>query len=990
MDDFVTSPRFPAQRHAKPPLLAWLAGTLLAAVLAEPAFAQWDPDEDLLLPDAIGRGDVELRGRYCRQWEEPDGTLVLLFNGAFELRMDARRMSASEAVIWIHPRVADDPESFHVLTVYLSENAEVREAAGTVTRDQALLVTNLRSRGRIFKYHDAHVPSAQRDAPLYQRALHALAEARPESSARPGAITHPEETRPAKPLRPPRRIVFRVAAIQPARTADDELLYVLTGGVYVARLGSATEPAVEIRAENAVVFPSPAFQRGLLPPEEAAPGEPESTQPAPSGEAPTTRTTHDEARRQADAGLVPSLPADQVRAVYLEGDVVLSFGPRTVRADRLYFDFEYDKALILDAVLRADIPGRDVPLYVRADEIRQLSAREFSARDAKVTTSEFHTPHYHIGAEEVKLFDRTRQDARGEAVGPARGTYELHDATLNVAGMPLLYWPYSRGDFEVSETALRRLRTAYSDERGVEIETAWYLFNLLGADVPENYDATLKLNYYSKRGPGLGISSDYEGRDHFGLFRGAYLHDDGEDNLGPLRENAPTTNERGRILWRHRHFLPNDWEVTFETAYISDPNYLESWERSEFHEGKEQETAVYLKRARDTEAITLLTNWRLLDFTTQTEHVPELTYRRIGDTFASPVVLYHESRVGNVRYRPDDRRFFDSNRLDFSGATDNTARADLREEAELPFKVGPLNAVPFVTGRGSIWDGMVHYDGHIGRALGVAGTRGGASFARVYDNVESELFDIHRIRHVVRPDFVAWYAQSNVGAESLTPFDEGLETIDDFYGAAFGLRQTWQTQRGAAEHRRTVDLLRFDLEVGFFGDAQAGELSNGYANPIRPEDSRSRNYVAGDLAYRLSDTTSLLYDFNYDINDNSFDRQNVSLAVERLPRLAYVLGVRHAGDIDMDLAGGGFNYRLNEKHVVSPRFWFDLDSGDLGEFAFAYIRKLPRWYLGVNFEFDRVFDDFTVSLAIWPEGVPEWAIGSRRFTGLATSTGIRP
>ena len=53
-----------------------------------------------------------------------------------------------------------------------------------------------------------------------------------------------------------------------------------------------------------------------------------------------------------------------------------------------------------------------------------------------------------------------------------------------------------------------------------------------------------------------------------------------------------------------------------------------------------------------------------------------------------------------------------------------------------------------------------------------------------------------------KPDFAAWWAGSNVRSEQLTPFDYGIETIDPFYGATFGLRQTWQTKRGIGDKRR--------------------------------------------------------------------------------------------------------------------------------------------------------------------------------------------
>ena len=56
-----------------------------------------------------------------------------------------------------------------------------------------------------------------------------------------------------------------------------------------------------------------------------------------------------------------------------------------------------------------------------------------------------------------------------------------------------------------------------------------------------------------------------------------------------------------------------------------------------------------------------------------------------------------------------------------------------------------------------------------------------------------------------------------------------------------------------------------------------------------------------------------------------------------------------------------------------------MNRGNIGELSVAYIRKLPRWYVAVNFEVDEVFDDIRVSVSLWPEGIPEWTLGSRRF-----------
>ncbi len=978
-----------------------IAGCLVLFALgpgAIPARGQADLEEPLL-PAAISEQDVEMRGRYARQWREDDGTLVVMFTGGFELDMGARHLRATTSVVWITRGRSPEGRTFHDLTVYLSEGAQVEEFGGTSIEDRILLVTNLRTYGRIAKYNDAHAPEVGAASPLYQQALRdrALIEAGPAPEEQEGpAVARPGQAT-ARTVRPPRVIRYDLPSIEPAQTADGQLVYVVRATperrVYFSREGGPDAPMLEILADNAVVFPGPRFARSVFADDTAGEAvEPAGPAPAPAPSSPAGAPAEAPPEDSSAAAEFRNLEQN-VRGVYLEGDVLLTLGTSFVRASRLYYDFERDRALILDAVFRTDIPQRNIPLYVRADEIRQLSAREFSALHARVSTSEFYTPHYHVGVDRVVLSDLTTRDVAGRATGVASGEYELHNATVNVGKLPLLWWPYAQGRLEASETSLRRLRFGYSDRFGAELETSWYLFNLLNMPAPPGFDGRLRMDFFSDRGPGTGIDLDYQREDYFGLFRGYYINDGGEDTLGPLRasEEEPDSPNRGRVLWRHRHYMPGNWEATFELAYISDPNYLEEWEREEFNEGKQQETVIYLKRTGETDALTLLANWRLLDFVTQTEHLPDLVYRRIGDTFAAPFILYHESRVGAVRYRPDDRHVLDERQFSNEGLSDVTARGDARQEIELPLKLGPVGVVPFATFRGTYWDGSPLRAGGLWRGMGTYGLRSSTAFSRVFSDVESDLLDIHQIRHIVKPEFAAWWSHSNARSDLIHPFDYGIETIDEFYGAMAGIEQTWQTKRGGPDNWRSVDLFTLNLEVGAFGNtAGRDEESNGWVNYWRPENSRARNYFAAEAVYRLSDTTSLLYDFNLDLDDCSADRNNISLAVERSPRLAYIFGYRRAGDIDLNLVGGGWNYRLNEKHLTSFRAWYDIDRGDLGEVSLAYVKKLPRWYWAIAFEYDNIDDDFSISLSMWPEGVPEWTVGSRRFTGLTNSTGIRP
>lgn len=1037
-------------------LLSLAAFPLLAISLLGPSVVAQEPEDRPLLPETISDFDAEMKGRYAWQWKAPNGELVVLYNGDFELTLGRRRFSADDGVIWISNSADRRGKKYRVLNVYLSGRAEVRESAGTTTNDTVLLISNLRTYGEVFKSQEAHTRDSAEESDLYRRAvddrtriMQAL-----EERENYATIRSPQATRSSDPLRPRPFVRYDVGSIEAAKTPSNEDVYVASGGVYFATGGGSRREVTEIRAQNAVMFPAEGATGGFLQAGELGGVVRGGAQQTPRAKIDPDQPLSDEEREEQQAtapgddaageggggalGLDTSGIQRQVRAVYLEGDVVLSSGPRFVRASRLYYDFEVDRAIILDAVLRVDLPDRGVPLYVRADEVRQLSATEFQAANARITTSEFFTPHYHVGVERLYLRDLSRggggalregsaprseeDDAAGGGMGNAAGMagggsagaggsttspfyglagrYELDNPTLNVQNFPILAWPHAEGYLEQTETLLKNASFGYDGDFGFTVRTAWYLFNLLGIRTPPGVDATLRLDYFSDRGPAAGINVNYETTDNYGLFRSYYISDKGVDSMiGPLRraEWEPSSDNRGRVLWRHKEFFENDWEAWLEVSYVSDPNFLEVYERSEWFEGKEQETVAYLRRARGTEAITLLANWRLLDFVTQTEHLPDLEYRRIGDTLGdSGIVSYTEGRIGAVRYRGDDRRAFDDRRIfglpPFAndGSTDTTFRVDGREELEYAFKLGGLNVVPFGTVRGSFWDGQPFEPGGLWRGLGQYGVRGSTTLSREYNDVRSELLDINRIRHIVKPYFLAFAGHSNVGSDRITPFDEGIETIADAHGGKIGLSQIWQTKRGGAERERSVDLVTLNLEAGAFGNQQPGEISNGYLNMFRPEDSRTRNYFAGDLTYRLSDSTAFLYEFNFDTNDRSYDRHAVAIAVERTPRLAYVFGVRHAGDIDLDYIGGGFNYKATEKHIYAVRFWHDVDNGEVGEVALSYIRKLPRWYAGFNFEYDGVDNDYRLSLSLWPEGIPEWVLGSRRFTGVTTSTGIKP
>ncbi len=976
-------------------------GCLCLSTLGQPV-PMADGVDVPLLPSAISNFSLTANAQLASMFKDEENTDVVHLIGDVLFTFgdhEGQLLRSREAVLWITHQ-SQDGKPFRRLQILLWREASIKEPGGTFTSGPVLFVT-LNTFGPIRLSVDelaTQSPTASsvfREGDRIRKVLEAGTIHRGDQGVPIQVFDILGMTPQEKEPKPRPHITFQsLGEASLTRTPNGARIMTATGRVYLARATPGTEDFFQMQADSVVVFLS-------------GRGDVERMRPALSGAAGlgldlelgevSNGTPAEEHRQRPNADrnaaargqrLSSALGDVDVESVYLEGDVILSQGANTIRASRIYYDFQLERAIILDAVVRTVLLERNIPLYVRAAEIRQLSARQLVAADAILTTSEFHTPHYHIGAERVELINRTPLEPSGRPAGIRAGSFAIRNATLNLGGLPIAYWPYLRGNVDTSETAIKSIRTGFSGRFGMELETRWALFDLLGLETPDGFDATLSLEFFSDRGPAAGVDVDYRRDRYFGLLRSYVLSDDGDDFLGRKRETPSQRDVRGRFLLRHRQYLEENWQLSLEVSSISDESFLEEFFESEFDNDKEQETLLYLKKQRDNWAFTALLQSRILDFTTQTERMPDFAFYLAGepvDLVGARTTWFSENRVGFVRYRPAEQGFFDLLREGRTEGSGYVARTDTRQELGLPLDMGPWRFVPFVAVRGTAWDSSPD-SGGVGRALGTLGVRSSAYFTRFYPDAHSRLFDINGIRHIIKSDIVAWVAATNRDPDELFPFDETVEGIAEVDGVMLGVRQRWQTKRGAGATRRTVDILTFDVETGLFNDAKSDDVTNGYASFSRPLNSISRNFLSSSLIWRMNDRTALLSELNYDLNDGEVDILNVSRAVERPPRFSYILGYRFIEESDSNLLGFDMNYRLSEKHTLALREAFDLQRGRTLDLTVALIRKFPRWFGAVSFALDEAEDDFGVSISIWPEGLPQAALGSRRFTGLATTT----
>jgi len=927
--------------------------------------------------------DVFLSGREILSFTDA-GTPVTVVLENFQLTAGDRTISGRDAVLWIRTRM-DGAVPRHDITVYVEGQGRIAEPGG-ITTDETLVVT-LRTDGRIRTTREV-VSRDLKDFPLYQRAvaarrseespseLRSLASAPATSAATTTAAAAPtteaanppRKPHPQPPPPPAQTIDFhydRLSSQELPIGPDRQVMRatVLRGHVRITRGDPDSMQFMELRSDVAVVF-----TRKLRPDEQTA------------------------ERRRVVGGMGLSLGEGNVvvEGVYLDGDVVITRGERTFRGPTAYYDFTTDRSVMPHVVFHSVQEQRNIPIYVRAQEARMLSAREVYFRHAEVSTSEFYTPSYHIGASDVYLMDRAPYDENGQRLGPPKWEAEMRNTTFNVASVPFLYWPYEKADFSQEHTALRRASFGRQGHFGWGGETEWDLFRLLGLIRPEGFRGQLDLNIF-EHSDVVGVNVKYDRPTYSGYWMAYGVYDrKAQDDFGTERDNIPAPTDRGRLLIRHKQLLPQDWELQAELSYICDRNFLETYFPTEFFSGKEQETLLYAKKQRDNWALTGLLQYRLNRFETQTESWPEAAGYLIGQPLVDDKLTYFgEARAGAKRWRPDDADANDE-------ASNVLARLDTRDEVDYPLHLGPLNLVSYATGRATYWSDTLDANSKF-RPYGQIGQRINTHFWQVFDNVSSQMWDLKGLKHIITPEATVFASDDGgVNPDELYPLDPGIEEhLFRLGGGSAGVFQRLQTKRWVDGNEQVVDWMKLNLAMGFFSQGGGQDpnfimTSGGDFFWYRPEYSLPRNFFNGEYDWQISDSTSLLSNFNYDTDRKVLAQSNVGVAVSRDPRVRYYAGWRYLKDVDSSLLTFGVNYQLTRKYSVSFFEQYDTKfrNGDNVATTVTFIRQFPRWYAGVTATYVKgqdTGDNVALMLVLWPEGIPEARLGSSAVSLLGSS-----
>ena len=700
------------------------------------------------------------------------------------------------------------------------------------------------------------------------------------------------------------------------------------------------------------------------------------------------------------AGATPSAQVDagRVRGVYLEDGAVVSDGSTTVRAPRAFYDLRSDRAILLDAVVYSYDVRQRVPLYLRADVIRQTSADSFSANDAVFTTSEFAKPHLSIGASRITL---ERVEKPGGAV---ESWVTAEDLTVRSGETPVFYWP--GGTVEAGRIPIRRIKVGAVSNNGANVQTRWDLFALAGTRAPEGVDLVGDIDFRGEHGLAIGGELDYNRGESRGDVKGYFLpNDSGEDEIAQRADVGFDNESRGFIRARHRQNLPAGWEAWLEANYVSDPTFLEEFFRDEAYASEPYETSAYFKKAEDDWAFTALISGNTNNFTPQyaplqtpgytVNKLPEGEYRLITSVFDDRATLFHESRVGRMRAvfgsdSPSDRGFnaaqslaafgiapgtsFDAAAIAAGFPRKHVSRLDTRTELAAPFRAGAIDVTPFAVGRVTAYDDdFATFNGgndDQARFWGGLGTRVSTQLTRATSTYKNSLLDVNGLRHIVEPGVtVAYYDNTALDAVDLPIYDPEVERLTEGGVARIGVTNTWQTKRGERGRERSIDWLRLRTDVVLATEDAPNSNAIGRYYDYRPEYTIGDDHFYSELMWSATEVTAMTGEITHDFDDGNVVQWRLGIENRHTDRLTTYINYREIDVLDARLLSYGAQLQLTTKYRAGLFQVLDLGkNAGSRTINFTLERRIPRATIGVVLGYDDIDGEASLSFVIEPQG----------------------
>lgn len=741
----------------------------------------------------------------------------------------------------------------------------------------------------------------------------------------------------------------------------------------------------------------------------------------------------------SNSAATPSqLNASEIEGIYLEGGVFAGNADWSVRSPKVYVDLVNDKMLMLDAVFWTVDQRTNMPLYLRAESVRQTSLGEFEAKKARIANSAFFEPDLSIGVSQLKISIRDEKRKQGGLLGlvgsvrdgfgsdDAEETFEAgsdlvrrvfvegKNVTLQLGSIPIFWLPQIKGDTDAFP--LKEVRIGDSNRSGFAVRTRWDAFSLFGVDPIPNVKANLQLDYFTERGIAFGINGNWNtDRHRGGLFSYLIPDDNGTDILASGREIVRDGETRGMVSFHDIWKLDEPWTLVTKGTFISDEAYVPSFDQRLGTTTPDFDSLLRLERTGEQTQFALELSGSPNDFFAA-EHllqspgyavdkIPEASFVSLSNDPLSEVLpgvfnYQYEASIGAMRLRfsePTAAEYgFDTATL--SGAAfgtlpgvsladthrllglneDTVGRFDTRHELSARFDAGPLRLTPFVVGRitayDTSFDTFTPTQSDNMRYWGAAGMTVATTLTKVDDEASNDFLDIHRMRHIVEPSVTFWQADSGFAVGDTPIFDDDVEGLLRGTMIRAAVDQTWTTKRGGPGRWRDADILKVNTEYVWSSDRAGTSVIPDYFT-ARPELSNPGSFVGSEFVFSPTDVLAFSGSMVFDLDLDKAARSSVGVIVEHRPGFTSSLEYRDIRAIDATFLTGLVTYNLTDKYSIVTLANYNFDRGDFQNFFARLERQFQIGAFAVSINYDNIRAETSIGFVFKPFGSSGASIG---------------
>jgi hypothetical protein len=695
---------------------------------------------------------------------------------------------------------------------------------------------------------------------------------------------------------------------------------------------------------------------------------------------------------------------------------------RLLKAVEVYYDVSRNVAVARRAELEFKRKGLPDPIHVKAEELIQESPTRRVVHNAEVFAGRLPSdPGLEIVVEDAVVYEKKvpkksifgRQFIDAKTGQPEFENLEIFDGknvTFELEHFPFFWLPYLKGDVNEPLGPLRNLSFNYNRIFGFQVLSGFSVYSLLGMDRVPGTNWILEVDGMTERGPALGSTYDYAGKDMLGIpshyigqVKAYIMSDTGTDILGGGR--GPTDNHpelRGRFLWKQDvQDLPYGFSVQSQISYLSDHNFLEQFYKIEYDQMPNQETFLYVKQQENNWAWTGLVEPRIRNWVTETEWLPKMDGYLIGQSFFDAITYnahasagYAMLRVGQVPPQP----------VTTTDRPISTGRFDLWQELSVPFSLGPVRLAPYVVGDLTYYTEDLNGSGQ-GRLYGAGGLRASMPLSRLYPDVQCDLLNIHGLNHKIVLSGNYYYADSSVPYTNFPQLDRldddatdqarrDITPLEPFYNPQFGhalatsplfnpqvyairrlvdnridtldsidvfemdIRQRLQTKRGYPGQEHIVDWMTLDLSTSFFPQAQRDNFGSNFA------------FLQYDWTWNIGDRTALTSTGWYDPIENGARVYTVGAFLNRPDRLNYFIGYRELLPVASRALTGVVTYVFSPKYAITAAATYDFANSKALSNSLVLTRMGRDIQVSIGVSYNAILNTFTASLEILPSVVP--------------------